>query len=246
MIPSTTQSQALAALRAFLLAILPVDTEVLQSQVNRVAEAEGDDFVMMTPMRRPRLSTNRQTNRDCGFIASAEGNVLTVATMLAGTILAGALVQGTGLRENPRIDSQLSGETGGVGTYRLTAAQSTVLAEVMQSGVVDFEQSAELEIQLDLHGPASADNAQTVSTLTRSDYATRFFAEVVDVGGVAVPLHADDPRQAPFLNDQQQYENRWVVSVLLQVDPVVSVPQQFTDSAAIVAQSVDATFPPGG
>ena len=55
--PTTPHNDMLVALRAFLLSILPAGTEVILFQANRAPEPAGN-FVMMTPLRLPRLSTN--------------------------------------------------------------------------------------------------------------------------------------------------------------------------------------------
>ena len=42
----------------------------------------------------------------------------------------------------------------------------------------------------------------------RSSYAVDFFAAL---GGAITPLFASDPRQMPFVNAEQQYEDRYVI-----------------------------------
>jgi hypothetical protein len=99
-----------------------------------------------------------------------------------------------------------------VSTYQQTAGTRRVLAPT------------QLTIQLDVHGPNGADNAQVVSTLLR-DFAacTAFKAAGID----AVPLYAGDPRQIPFINGEAQFEDRWIVDAVLQVNPAATVPQDF-------------------
>ena len=62
--PGPTESQAMEALRAFLLGILTEGTEVVRGLDNRVPEPIGTDFVVITPILRERLSTNVSTYRD--------------------------------------------------------------------------------------------------------------------------------------------------------------------------------------
>ena len=59
-----TESQALTALRAFLLSILPAGTEVVKGQDNRVAQPTGPDFVVLTPILRERMAVNVVTFTD--------------------------------------------------------------------------------------------------------------------------------------------------------------------------------------
>lgn len=177
---SLTESATLAALRTVLLAIVPAGVEVVQGQVNRVAQPAGADFVVYTPILRNRLSTNVDKYDD----------------------------QPTA---SPPIGLRLS----------LAPTQVTV--------------------QLDVHGPASADNAQMISTLMRDEWATLAFAAI---GPDVQPLYADDPKQMPFENGEDQTENRWTIDCVLQANPVISTPQDFADIVTVTPIEVDTTYPP--
>lgn len=97
-------------------------------------------------------------------------------------------------------------------------------------GTRDSLAPTEVTVQLDVHGPASADNAQMISTLFRDEYAMIEFARLpYDVQ----PLYAEDPRQMPFENAEQQTEWRWTVDVVLQANPVVTTPQDFADVVVV-------------
>jgi hypothetical protein len=54
----------MAALRAFLLSVLPVGWEVIRAQDNRVPAPIGPNYVVMTPTLRERLATNIDTFTD--------------------------------------------------------------------------------------------------------------------------------------------------------------------------------------
>lgn len=98
---------------------------------------------------------------------------------------------------------------------------------------LDIRAATQITVQLDLHGPSGSDFAQTVATLWRDDYG----CEKLDPTGAIVPLYADDGAQIPFLNGENQYENRWVMKVVLQGSPNISTPQEF-------ASNVTATIRP--
>ncbi len=88
----------------------------------------------------------------------------------------------------------------------------------------------------------SSSNATIVSTLMRDGYAVDQFAAS---GFPGTPLHADDPRQVPFLNAEQQWETRWVVEARLQADETVTgIPQQFAGVLNVTLIDVDAAYPP--
>lgn len=62
MTPSVTDDEISAALRTFLLAILPAGSEVVQGQANRAPEVQSDDYVVFTPLTEHRLNTNVDTS----------------------------------------------------------------------------------------------------------------------------------------------------------------------------------------
>lgn len=61
MTPSVTQEQVYTALRSFLLAVLPANTEVIQGQINRVPMPRGPNWVLMQDMRRQQMAMNVHT-----------------------------------------------------------------------------------------------------------------------------------------------------------------------------------------
>ncbi len=60
MVPSLTEDQINAILRAFVIAILPAGTVVTNAQLNRVAEPAVDNYVLVTLASRVRLGTTIQ------------------------------------------------------------------------------------------------------------------------------------------------------------------------------------------
>lgn len=232
MTPSITQDDVNTALGNFLTAILPVGVEVVVGQANRVASPEGD-YVVMWPLRRPRLATNLETPSDTSFTASIAARNMTVTALLTGAIEENRQVFGPNVADGTIVQSQTSGPTGGAGIYVVSVGQ-TVSAETMSTGAIDIEQDTEAVMQVDVHGPGSTDNAQIVSTMMRSSYAV----EQMEPTGV-VPLYADEPRQMPFMTAADQFEDRWMVDIHLQINPVVSVPQQFADAIDLTIVDVD-------
>jgi hypothetical protein len=95
---------------------------------------------------------------------------------------------------------------------------------------IEVDTSTQVTVQLDVHGPNSADHCQMISQVFRDYYGV----DHIDTGMI-VPLYAGDAAQAPFINGESQYENRWVLPVVFQVNPVVSTPQDF---ASIVNATV--------
>ena len=218
---------------------MPTGVEVIQGQGNRVPEPEGSDFVVMTPILKERLETNSWSWADVAFTGSISGQTLTVTAIDFGTILVGAALFGTNVASGTII-SALGTGTGGTGTYTVSNSQ-TVASEVMACGAINIKQPTKVTVQLDVHGPNSSDNAQTISTLFRDDYAVQnFYASGFDV----MPLYAGDPKQIPFINAEQQYENRYVIDAVMQANEVVSPPQQYAGTLGpiIIENEVSVTI----
>lgn len=236
-----TDSQVRQALRSFLLGILPAGVEIVLGQDNRVPEPPAADFVVMTRIRSDRLATNIDSYADVAFEASISGTVLTVTSMMFGEILVGATLFGTNVAAGTTIASYGSG-SGGAGTYNLSGGAQAVGSEIMATGALAALQETEVLYQLDVHGPNSSDNAEIIATLLRDEYAVDQFDRLIS--GVE-PLHADDPKQIPFVNDQQQFEYRWVVEARIQANQaVINIPQQFASAFAVALLEVDAAYPP--
>jgi hypothetical protein len=233
-----TQSAALTALRSFLVGILAAGVEVMQGQDNRVPEPAARDFVVMTPIMRRRLATNVDSYSDVLYTGSIAGTTLTVSAVTYGALAVGKPVFGVGVTDGTMITALGTG-SGGTGTYTVSPGQ-TVSSRELASGQELLKQPTEWTVQLDVHGPNGGDNAQLISTMLRDEYATRRF---VELGDFAVPLYADDPKQLAFIDSEKQFENRWVITACLQINPVVAAPQQFADDIDVPLIPADIVYP---
>lgn len=234
--PVPSQSQIQEALRGALIAILPSGVEVVQAQDNQVPEPAGE-FVTMTVLRRNRLGTNRTTFADCRFTGGISGTVLTVEDVAFGAVRIGAAVFGAGVAPGTVVTAFGTGR-GSEGTYVVSPSQA-LLSAVLSTGGLALMQPTELTLQLDVHSPdgrSASDMAQTIATVLRDDVGVTLFEAW---GGAIVPLHADDPRQIPFVNAEEQYETRYVVEVVLQANQVVTPPQQYTDEVEVALSPTD-------
>ena len=225
---SVTEANIFQALGTVLRNMLPASVAVVRGQQNRVAEPDSKDFVVMWDTSRVRLSTNTDGYSDIALIGSIAGNTLTVTQALQGIITAGLTLTATNILADTQI-SALGTGTGGAGTYTVNKSQS-LASTTLQAGGKGVQQPTQVTIQCDVHGPASADNAQIISTLLRDEYA---YDQFKSVGFDVTPLYCNDPRQVPFMNAEQQIEERWVVEVVMQANPVVSVAQQFAGTVAV-------------
>jgi hypothetical protein len=157
MTPSLTESQAFAALRTFLLAVLPAGVECVRGQANRVPMPAGQ-FVVITPTRRQQMAQNAHA-------------------------------------------------------YDPTAQTETI------------ERSTRFDVQIDVYGDASPENAQVITTLLRDEYG----ATALRPSGVS-PLYCSDPMQMPLIAGEQQYIDRWTMTAALHSNVGVTVPMGFANT----------------
>jgi len=100
-----------------------------------------------------------------------------------------------------------------------------------------IEAAYEWVVQLDFYGDESADAAQAVSMALRDASACTAF----DASGYAIqPLYADEPRQMPFSDESQQYEERWSLEAHLQFNPVLATGQDYADTLRVDLINVEA------
>lgn len=235
----------MASLRQFLLAVLPSGVEVIRGQENRTPEPLILDFVTMTPLFRERLETNTDSYSDFEILTfvSPLTNIPTVGDVLvnAGLTAAGVITAISGL--NIAVTPTPGKYFAAADTVldQTSSLATGTLASVAYGNKIVM-QPTKMTVQLDVHGPNSGDNAQIISTLFRDEYAVDQF-ETSGYG--VVPLYADDPKQIPFFNGEQQVEERWVVDAVMQCNPFVGIPLQFADALGPVnVISVDALYPP--
>lgn len=103
---------------------------------------------------------------------------------------------------------------------------------------IAIEQAVRLTVQLDCYGALSGDWAVMLSTVLRDEYGCIALAPIL------APLYTDDPKFAPLIDGEEQYERRWIVPAVLQYNPVVTTPQEFADTAEVALINVDVEYPP--
>jgi hypothetical protein len=233
-----TESNIFAAVRSYLLSVLPSGIEVVKGLDNRVPEPIGPDFVTMTPVGRERIETNIDDYADAAFTGSITGSTLTITNVLLGALSVGATLLGTGIVPGTAITAFGTG-TGGVGTYTISPAQ-TLASMTIAAGVTTLLQPTNLTIQLDVHGPNSANNTQIITTTWRDQYAVD---QLASSGFDIAPLYSSEPKQIPFENAEQQIELRWTIDLVLQANQIVTVPQQFAAQLQAELIDVDVQYP---
>jgi len=86
-----------------------------------------------------------------------------------------------------------------------------------------------LTIQADFYGESAGDWCAAVKTVWRTPYTVAQFPV-----GIA-PLYCDDGQEVPLVTGEEQYERRWALTMSLQYNPIVIVPQQ---SAEVLSMNI--------
>lgn len=241
---SLTESQQAQALRSFLLEVLPDGVPVVAGQVNRVSEPPEDAFIVFWPGRFERLSTNVISVADNIITAHLSGNTLYVTSIEQAETPLGAgtpVYDTTGVvAKGTAITSQINGDPGGIGTY-IVNKQQTVTSQTMYASSRNDLVPTQWTVQCDVHGTNGADNARIIEGLFRSEYGTQAFA----LSGFEIqPLYCDPVRQMPFINGEQQFEDRWTLDLVMQVNPKIETPQAFAAALEVGLIDVDVEYPP--
>lgn len=106
---------------------------------------------------------------------------------------------------------------------------------------LDIIQNTKIEVQLDLYGPTGPDTSAVIAAVFNDSYACDYFAAT---NLPIAPLYATDGHQMPLINGEEQYEQRWTMTLALQVNLTVSTPQDFADTLTVGLINVDVVYPP--
>lgn len=115
-------------------------------------------------------------------------------------------------------------------------------ADIPSAGVKRIAMPTAVTVQIDIHGPNSADNSAIIAAVFRDETA----ADGLALSGFDLaPLYTSEPRQTPFINAEQQVEFRWAIDLTLQVNPIVTVTQDFADQIVVGLIEIDTVDTPG-
>lgn len=123
----------------------------------------------------------------------------------------------------------------------MSPGRVTALATNTVKGTRSVKRSSQFECQLDCYGDKSGDTATMISMLFRDQYAIEVFEQQPFE---IVPLYAEDAQQMPVVTGEEQYLERWTFEIVLQFNPVVSMPAQSANMLELSLRNVDRTFPP--
>jgi len=101
---------------------------------------------------------------------------------------------------------------------------------------VDLSASNRIDIQVDFYGDSAGDYCRSVETAFRTMWGFDMFPAGIK------PLYTSDGIQSPLVSGEQQYVSRWTLTVSMQYNPIVSVPQQFAEELAATTIAADVLY----
>jgi len=101
---------------------------------------------------------------------------------------------------------------------------------------VDLSASNRIDVQVDFYGDSAGDYCRSVETAFRTMWGFDAFPAGIK------PLYTSDGIQSPLISGEQQYVSRWTLTVSMQYNPIVSVPQQFADELAATTIAADVLY----
>jgi hypothetical protein len=147
----------------------------------------------------------------------------------------------TGLDINHVIQGRLNGAP-------MPAPSCIIMTQVQQKNLSSFDltynttaqtetvnNSFDYVIQCDCYGTGAGDLATAIATVFDSEPGCDFFESYCEAQGTAsiLPLYSDDPLSMAFTNEEQQYEQRYIVKLHLVVNTGVILPMQFMQSVSV-------------
>lgn len=110
----------------------------------------------------------------------------------------------------------------------LTVDLATPVKKNNTDGIsAEITQSKRSELQIDFYGPFAGDQARAFSTVFRTGHMVSMLPDWIK------PLYAADAVNAPLISGEQQYEQRWILTVSLQFNAVITVPVQTANTIGI-------------
>lgn len=86
------------------------------------------------------------------------------------------------------------------------------------------QNSVEVRVQLDFYGAMAESRSRIVANLWKNYYGT-------DNMTICKPLYVQSRQRRPYINDSNQYEDRFILDLAIQYNPTVTHSQDFAEHA---------------
>lgn len=104
------------------------------------------------------------------------------------------------------------------------------------TSAMGYTEVRQADIQVDIYGDNAGDRAVALETLFASSYG---YEKIKAIDERLAPLHSTAAIQAPMINAESQWQERYTLTLSLQAHITVSLPQDYFDKAEISTEQVD-------
>ncbi|HAU5488810.1 hypothetical protein BS416_12075 [Cronobacter sakazakii] len=99
-----------------------------------------------------------------------------------------------------------------------------------------YTEVRQADIQVDIYGDNAGDRAVALETLFASSYG---YEKIKVIDDRLAPLYSTAAIQAPMINAESQWQERWTMTLSLQAHITVSLPQDYFEKIDFTNQQVD-------
>ena len=104
------------------------------------------------------------------------------------------------------------------------------------TSAMGYTEVRQADIQVDIYGDGAGDRAIALETVFTSGYA---YEKIKALDERLAPLYSSAAIQAPMINAESQWQERYMLTLSLQAHITVSFPQDYFDKAEFTTQQVD-------
>ena len=104
------------------------------------------------------------------------------------------------------------------------------------TATMSYTEIREAHIQVDLYGEQAGDRAIQLETMFASSYG---YETIKALDDRLAPLYATEAIQAPMINSESQWQERYIITLTLQAHITVSLSQAYFDTVSITPTQVD-------
>ncbi|QHJ83903.1 MAG: hypothetical protein [Caudoviricetes sp.] len=103
------------------------------------------------------------------------------------------------------------------------------------TSAMTYGEVRQLDLQVDIYGDNAGDRAVALETVFRTNYA---YDTITGTDSRVAPLYSSDAIQAPMVNAEDQWQDRYIITLSLQVHVTITLQQDYFDQAEISTQQV--------
>lgn len=104
------------------------------------------------------------------------------------------------------------------------------------TATMGYTEVRQAEIQVDLYGENAGDRAIELETVFASSYG---YETIKALDDRLAPLYSSEAIQAPMINAESQWQERYIITLSLQAHITVTLRQDYFDHADITLEQVD-------